>query len=165
MLKKFLFLPLILLLSICGCSEKKDVTPVLNNISFTAETQYESTSFSCDASVGDDALKLVVSKPEEIKDLCFEVSKNKAEVQFSGITYNPSIDSLPQGSIIKILYNVINDVKDGKTLNRNDKNCEIIGRAGGYKYLFIFSPSGLPISLYVDELNLKIEFKNVTIIK
>lgn len=163
MLKKFLFLPLMLLL-ICGCSERKDISPVLNNISFTAETQYENAAFSCDVTVNDDVLKSVVSKPDEIKGLCFEVTKNKIEVQFSGITYEPSLESLPQSAVIKILYNVITDVKDSKTLNCNDKNCEISGRVDGYKYTFNFSPSGLPISLYIDELNLKIEFKNVTVI-
>ena len=157
-------LPFALLL-LCGCANTKNVTPVLNNISFTAELDYGDSEFIADAQLSQDALKLVVREPREIKDLTLNIDKNGAVAEFKGITYTPDIDSLPQGAVAQILYDVFNDIsKNTKSAVCNEENCEINGRAGGYKYSFEFSPSGLPISLEIDDINLDVKFSSVTLL-
>lgn len=162
MLKKLLVLPLILL-TLCGCSKSRKTTPILQNISFMAEIIYGEDEFICDAFVSDDALKLVINEPVEIKDLTLITNKNGVTVEFKGISYSPDINSLPQGALAKVLFDVLNDISNNDSLVCDDENCKITGRLDGYEYEFIFSPSGLPISLYIDQIDLKIDFKNVTV--
>lgn len=163
MFKKLFALSLTLLL-LCGCAEKKAVTPVLNNISFTAEIDYGDSEFAGNATLSDGALNLTVTEPQEIKDLILKLDKNGVTAEFKGVTYNPDINSLPQGAIAQVLYDILNDITASQdTATCDEENCEIEGKVNGYDYTFVFSPSGLPISLDVDDLDLEIKFKNVTI--
>lgn len=161
MLKKLFVLPLAFLL-LCGCGENKTVTPILNNISFIAQVDYGEDKFVANAIVADNALKLTVVQPEELKDLIVNITQNGVTSEFKGISYSPDINSLPQGAVVQILYNVLYDISSGKMAVRSNENCVITGRVDGYKYTFNFSPSGLPISLAIDNLDLDISFKNVT---
>ncbi len=162
MLKKLLTLPLALLL-LCGCAQNKTATPILNNISFTAEIDYDENEFVADITVAEEALNLAVIEPQEINGLILNITKNGVAAEFKGVSYTPDISSLPQGAVVQILYNILNDISSGKTASCDNENCTITGRVDGYKYEYEFSPSGLPISLKVDALNLEIDFKNVTI--
>lgn len=163
MIKRLFVLPLVLLL-LCGCSERKSVTPVLNNISFTAEIDYGDAEFMANVELTQDALNLVVTEPQEIKDLTLNIAKNGVTSEFKGATYSPDISSLPEGAIVQVLYDVLTDISASQnTTVCDEENCEIKGRVNGYEYEFTFSPTGLPISLEIDDLNLEIKFKNVTI--
>ena len=162
MFKKFLAFPLVLLL-LCGCGKPKAVTPALDNISFIAEIDYGDTEFAANASIAEDTLNLVVTKPQEIKDLTLNITKNGVTAEFKGVTYTPNINSIPGGAIAQVLYDILNDIAGNKTANCDEENCEIEGSVNGYQYEFTFSPSGLPISLQIDDLDLEIEFKNVTV--
>lgn len=160
-MKRFFVLPLILLL-LCGCTKTKQVEPILNNISFTAQIEYGDDNFVCDTTLADNALNLIVVEPSEIGGLTLSFTKDSAQAEFNGITFNPDLDSIPQGAIAKVLLAVLNDVK-AKTITCVDKNCEITSKVDDYKYKFIFSPSGLPILLEIDNLDLKINFNNVVV--
>lgn len=162
MIKKLFALPLALLL-LCGCANNKTVTPILNNISFTAEIDYGDTEFVGNATLSEGTLNLTVTEPQEIKDLILKLDKNGITAEFKGVTYTPDINSLPQGAIAQVLYDILNDIVGNKTANCDEENCEIKGRVNGYDYTFVFSPSGLPISLEIDDLDLEIKFKNVTV--
>lgn len=162
MIKKLFALPLVFLL-MCGCAQNKTATPILNDISFSAKIDYGENEFVADITVTDDTLNLAVIEPQEINGLILNITKNGVTAEFKGISYAPDITSLPHGAVIKVLYNILNDISSGKTANCDNENCEITGKVDGYKYNFEFSPSGLPISLKVDELDLEIDFKNVTI--
>lgn len=162
MFKKLLAFPLVLLL-LCGCAEQKTVTPALDNISFTAEIDYGDTEFAANASITDGALNLVVTKPQEIKDLILNITKNGVTAEFKGVTYTPDTNTIPVGSVAQVLYDILNDIGGNKKANCNQENCEIEDSVNGYSYEFVFSPSGLPISLQIDDLDLEIEFKNVTV--
>ncbi len=160
-----LFALSIVLVMLCGCAHKNNVTPVLDNISFTAEIDYGDNEFTADVSVTQDAINLVVTEPQEIKDLSLNITPNGITAEFKGVTYTPDVGSLPQGAIAQVLYEVFNDIRASQdTAICDEENCEISSQANGYKYEFTFSPSGLPISLKVDQLDLDIDFKNVTVI-
>lgn len=160
-MKKF-FVVLLLLLFLCGCSKSKQIEPVLNNITFTAQIQYGDENFVCDTALSDNTLKLAVVEPNEIEGLTLTVDKEVIQAEFNGISFNPDIDSIPQGAIIKTLFSVLSDVR-GKKIECVDKNCEVSGNTDGYKYNFVFSPNGLPISLLIDNIDLKINFSNVVL--
>lgn len=166
MFKKLFALSIVsVMLCCCGCVQKGNVTPVLDNISFTAEIDYGDNEYTADVSIAQDTLNLVVTAPQEIKDLTLSVTKNGITAEFKGVAYDSKIDSLPQGAIAQVLYGVINDIRASQDAAICDEeNCEINSQANGYKYEFTFSPSGLPINLKVDKLDLDIDFKNVTVI-
>ncbi len=163
MFKKLFALSLVLL-TFCGCAQKNIVSPVLDNISFTAEIDYGDNELTADAKLTQGALNLIVAEPQVIKDLTLNITNNGVTVEFKGVTYTPDINSLPQGAIAEVLYDVINDIGVSQnTVVCVEENCKIKGSVNGYEYEFTFSPSGLPISLSIDELDLDIEFKNVTV--
>ena len=165
MFKKLFVLPLALLfLFVCGCAAKPKSKPILNNISFIAEIDYGDNKFVCDTAISENVLKLTVTEPDEIQDLNLTISQTEVETEFKGGSYTKSLDELASGSVAKIFHSLLNDILDNKSASYNDENCEITGKAEGFKYVFVFSPSGLPISLCVDELDLKIVFKNASII-
>lgn len=162
MLKKLLVLPLVLLL-LCGCTNRKKVEPILNNISFNAEIKYDDNKYVVNASVKDDALNIVVIEPNRIKDLTFVIDKNGATAKFGGVEFVPRISSLPQGAVVNIFYKIINDINNIKTADYCGDNCVVESSVDNIEYNFKFSPSGLPISLNIDEFDVEIIFKKVTI--
>lgn len=162
MFKRLLVLPLVLLL-FCGCSQKRSTRPILNNISFVAQIDYCDNNFICDATVTESNLKLVVNEPDKIKGLTFVANKNGISAEFMGISYNPNINNLSQGVLVKLLFNIFTDISNNEFASCEGDNCKISGRVDNYKYVFYFSPTGLPICLEVATLNLKIDFKNVTV--
>ena len=163
MFKKLFALPLVLLL-LCGCADNKTVAPVLDNISFTAQIDYGDNEFVGNATLSNDTINLTVTEPQEIKDLILKLDKNGVTAEFKGVTYTPDINSLPQGAIAQVLYNVLNDIAASQdTAICDEENCVIKNKINGYDYEFTFSPSGLPISLEIDDLDLEIKFKNVTV--
>lgn len=148
---------------LCGCGVKKSVTPVFDGISFLAEIDYGDNEFSCDTSICDDVLNLTVTEPQELKGLTLNITKSKLKYEFNGLSYDCEIQSLPNSAVIQVLYAVLNDIGDNKTVDYSQENCEIKSQTNGYDYIFEFSPSGLPISLEIDNMDFKIEFKNVTV--
>ncbi len=151
-----------MLFILCGCAQKSKTAPVLNDISFETEISYGQHKYSGDVTLADDILNLTVTAPKEIKGLTLKLDENGVTAKFKGISIAPDIDSLPQGAVGNILFGVLNDAKS-KTIEHSEDNCEIKGMIDGCEYVFVFSPSGLPISLKVDKLELEIEFKNVTV--
>lgn len=163
MFKKLFALPIVLLL-LCGCAQKTTATLTTDNISFTAEIDYGDTEFTADVTLEQDALNLVVNEPQEIKGLILNFTKNGATAEFKDVTYTPDINTLPQGAIVQVLYDVLNDVTASQNKAVcNEENCIINGKVNYYEYEFTFSPSGLPISLEIDDIDLDIKFKNVTV--
>ncbi len=162
-MKKMLLLPLVFLM-LCGCSQRAQTTPILNDISFTAQINYGSDKYAGDVTIADNTLTITVTEPEQIKDLILTINNSGIKAELKGISYTPNLNTLPQGAVGQILFNVLNDIK-GKTVESCDQNCKINGRVDGYKYTITISPSGLPIDLEIPELNLKIKFNNVTVIK
>ncbi len=160
-MKKFFVLPLLLVI-FCGCSQPKQISPILNDISFEAQISYENENFVCDTTLLDDTLNFSVIKPDEIKGSSLTLSENSVKAEFNGLSFEPDINSIPQGAVIKVFLEVLKDVKD-KKIDCNDNNCIINGSVSEYEYKFVFAPTGLPISLTIDELDLEIDFKNVTV--
>lgn len=162
-MKKFIVFPLILLL-LCGCSQKKQVTPILDNISFVAKITYNDEKYECDSVINNNVLNLVVSQPEEIKDLSLTLDQNGVEANFKGVSFTPDVDSFPQGALAQILFDIFTDISENKKADLKDDNCVINGKIDEHEYIFTFAPSGLPIRLTINDLDFVVEFNNVTIL-
>ncbi len=161
MLKKFLCVPLILLL-LCGCDGSKSVVPILNNISFTAKIAYNEENFICNADIKDNVLILKITQPNLIKGLTLSIDKNGLNAEFDSIECD--LDRLPIDNAVTVLYKIIADINGKEIVNSDSNNCRYEGITENIKYIFIFSPTGLPIELTVSSINLNIVFSNVVII-
>lgn len=161
---KKLFVLLFVALLLCGCSKKSQVTPIVDNISFVAKITYGDDEYLCDLTIKNNVLNLVVKEPEEIKDLSLMLDKNGAQANFRGISFTPDVNSYPQGAVVQILFDILDDVSKNKSAHLDDENCIITGNVNDYDYTFTFAPTGLPIRLTADDIGLVIEFNNVTII-
>ena len=159
---KKVFILGILLLFLCGCSNKRTVQPILNNISFTAVVEYNSNNYNADVTILNESLNMVVIEPKEISGLMFSVDKSGVTAEFNGISQNVDINSFSQGNVASIIFSVIDDIAQKNTVC-GEENCEITGRVDDHQYRFSFSPTGLPLSLEFDDINLKIKFNNVTL--
>lgn len=160
---KILILPLVFLL-FSGCTSKKAVEPVLNNINFSAMITYNDAEFECYVEILDGNFTSTVVKPETIKDFTLRFNSDGVTAEYLGITYTPETHCMPSTAAVQILYDIINDVsKQGLTAYCKEENCTINRYINDYAYSFEFSPSGLPISLSIDDLDLEIKFNNVTV--
>lgn len=157
-----LILPLIL---ICGCAPKSDFEPNVNNISFRAKVDFNDENFIFESKAAENCLKLTVSSPKMIEGLCLTVNQNGVQTDFKGLKYKMDSDKLPQALMAKILCDIFEDVGSVETVGVAQENCIIDGKVGDSEYSFVFSPSGLPISLSIKKPDIKIQFNNVTIIK
>lgn len=164
MLKRLIIALSMFVFMLCGC-EKQTVKPILNNISFTAEIVYGDYEFIGNTEISDNDVKFIVTKPQEIKDPTFNIAENKINSEYKGLSLETDINSSQQGAVVKILYDVLNDIVAKQICAEiSEENCIINGKTDSYEYEFIFSPSGLPIELNIDDTELKIQFKNVTVI-
>ena len=134
----------------------------MSDISFTAKVNYDKQKYICDVELYEDSLNLIVNEPTEIKGLTLKNDKNGTKAEFMGVSFDVDTRSLPYGALVEVLLTTINDASN-KTIDFDDSNGEIRGSVEGSNYLFEFAPSGLPLTLKIDDMNLYIEFSNVTI--
>lgn len=163
MSKKIFVLQLIFIL-LCGCNSKKSVTPVLNNISFTAAFNCDDSEFECNADLSDNVLTVKVTKPETIKDFTLIYKNGAVTAEYIGITYTPKSYNMPQTAFAQIFYDAVNKINsDGITAECVDENAVINNKINGYDFSMIISPTGFPISFTVESLGLKAVFSNVVV--
>lgn len=160
-MKRLFVLPVVLLF-VCGCSNVETTKPMLNNITFTAQVEYDEYKYVCNVDSSNNALNLVVLEPEEIKDLILRIDETSMLAEFKGIKYTIDVNLFPQCAMLRIIYDVFTDAASKECL-LDDENCLTTGEIGGYVYELVFSPSGLPLSLSIEDLNLKMLFNNVII--
>lgn len=149
---------------LCGCGNSKVVTPVINNIDFIAQIEFADENYVCDISIYDKNTDITVVTPEQIKGLTFHFTRSEVSVEHLGIKYTTDASDVPAGGVVVILNDVINHINDeGLTAVYNEENCSINGRAGEDKFIFEFSPAGLPLKLEIPDKNYTVKFNNVTI--
>lgn len=148
---------------LAGCSKSGSITPIVSNISFTAKIDYNGNAFVCECDIKDSDFDLTVLEPEKINGLSYSLSNNQITEEFCGVSNSKSVDEFSDNSVIVVLYTVFNRINGAKTGVNDDGNYNITGTADNYEFKFVFSPSGLPVTLQVLDLNLKVDFNNVTL--
>lgn len=147
---------------LCGCTSLKETNPIVNDIAFTANIKYQKQKYVCDIQSYNDGINLIIKEPQNIEGLVFDINKNGCKMEFEGLAQSYDIDLLPYNSFAQIIYDVFSEVAT-QTIDINNKNCEIEGNVNNKKYVFLFSPSGLPLSLEIKDLDFYVKFSSVTI--
>ena len=161
-MKKTLVVVFILVIVLCGCSEKKKITPKVNNISFVAEITYYNEKITLKTSFDAKGnMKATVLKPEDFKSLEFDFKDDKVTAQFLGLTYTPQTGNLSVNHAAKIIYDAFRDAeKHSEITIKNGENCQIKGES----YVLEFSPAGLPLSLELKNNGYKAIFNELRVL-
>ena len=162
MKQKILIMFLLIVTLLCGCKRAAKGNRIsLESMSFTADITYYNEDYSADCVVDRNGnLTAVFSQPKSLAGLKFEFSPDKNTVTFNGIKIENSDKYLPQNSVVSVIDEVFKlcnnaDAKESK------HNFVVKGTVGKNEYVFTAAPSGLPISLEVPDLALKVDFNNI----
>lgn len=161
-MKRLFVLPMIIIIMLCGCSHHKSVNPIVNNIIFKAQIYYDDIEYLCNVESSDDCLNFVITAPQEVKDYTLKICKTTVEAKYKDVETTWDISSLSNNAIVLVLCDIFEDVSV-KTCCYNDGNCIVSSNITEYEYEFIFSPTGLPLSLEVKDLKFKMFFNNVIV--
>ena len=138
----------------------------MTNISFTADIILGVNEFVCDVSLFEDSAKITVLQPREIEGLIFEYTDGSVSGNYKNAEFKPYSNKLPNSAISQQFYDIVYDIKrNNYTAISDENNCVISEKLNNYTYVFTFSPTGLPISLEIKDLDFKAQFNNVTIEK
>lgn len=150
-----------------GCSGKSaDITPVTENITFTAELTYYNECYEGNASVlQDGSMHIELLSPDELKGLSFNFDGEQAAAEFSGLKYNYKPAEMPEGAVCTYLYDIFSDIRKRNKAVISDKNgYYIYGDIGKSKYKMLLGATGLPISVDSEASGFSAVFKNATVI-
>ena len=153
---------ILVLSSLCGCTSIKETKPIVNNISFTVNITHQKQEYTCDVQSFSDGLNLIVKDPQNIEGLALDINKNICNIAFEGLNLSYDTNLLPDNAFAQIIYAVLCDVSE-QPIFIDDENCTINGNVYKKDYVFVFSPSGLPLSLEIKDLDFNVNFSNVTI--
>lgn len=158
---------IIIFTAFTGCSGKKnDITPVTENITFTAELTYYNECYEGNASLSQDgSMHIELLSPEELKGLSFDFDGEQVTAEFSGLKYNYTSAQMPEGAVCTYLYDIFSDIRKGnKTVISDKSGYYIYGNIGKSKYKLLLGATGLPISVDSEASGFSAVFKNVTVI-
>lgn len=165
-MKKTFAVVFALVIFLCGCGEKEEITPQTKNIAFVADITYYNESYSLKTKVDSKGnMQATVVTPTDFGSLVFNFKGDKVTAEFMGLTYTPQTGSLPVNNVAKIIYDAISDVSsDSEIAVKEGKNCVVKGEIEGRKYEFTFSPSGLPLTLELPDDGYKARFNDLTVL-
>jgi len=162
--KCFIFLIIICLL-FCGCSAKKEIAVNIKSAAFDLDVNYYNEKYLFKVKTQNYCENMVctVLSPEDLKDMEYTLNESGTTVSYMGITYTPKVGTVSVSNALDILYRVLKTLPEKTAVNDNG-NYVINDKINGYDYAFYFSPAGLPLYLTVDGINLKMEFRNLTLV-
>ena len=159
---KRLLLALMVLLCLCSCT-KKEIKPILTEISFTGELTYFNEIYVFDGEIlKDGTLKATIKEPEELEELKLTVTEKGMRADYKGLTYEANEATMPFSRIVQEFYTPLNMLIGQESLTAN-KNGEISGKAGETDYLLTLSPTGLPQKLELETRHITVRFYNISI--
>lgn len=161
-MRKFSFILVFAFIIILSSCKTETVKPDFTNVCFNADITVEDEKFNADVEINENS-KTVISliSPNEMRNTVYSIDGNDVSVDYMGTGYNDTIDSFPNGSVIKIIYTVFNDAKNKSADVKKDKTV-IKSNVSGYEYTLILNSENLPQKLNVDNYNTQMKFNNAT---
>lgn len=158
-----LFFPLITILLLCSCNIATQITPCVDNISFTAEAVWDNTTYSLSGTTEKESLTLKINSPERMKNCEFIFSGDNITVNYLGLTNKTNTSAFTDSSLLTVINEGINTARKTKINENNGKYyCEF--EIADTEYTFIFGATGLPIEITDKSGKNRILFKNATIL-
>ena len=164
-MKKIALLMLTFIFLLSGCSNAKTVTPITKGIEFTLNIDSGGAIYNVSSTIDNGGcLDATVNSPEAIKGM--KITSNSFETlsEYKNLKYTYNEDEFSGNNIVVMVYNILSSLENKQFPSKDGENCLITGKYSDENFDFIFSPSGLPIELNIESKDLKVLFKDVTII-
>lgn len=148
-----------------GCKKAaQSHNTVLTSISFRANISYYNENYTADCVIDKDGnLSAVVTEPENLAGLKFSFIDEKCEVNFGDMSVSDESVYMPENSAVGTINKVFKECQN-VTPKKSKHNFKLKGSCDGKKYTLDVSPAGLPISLDIPDLGLKVDFNNVSLV-
>ncbi len=157
---------ILLFVLLCGCSDKKTVTPKMKGISFNAVIRYYNETYTCFVTVDENCTaEIEMKEPEDISGMKFVCDKDLVTAEFMGLEYTPDFEKLPSGAAVRTIYKILCDAnkKDVK-IKEKGGNYLLSGKAYEREYELTLAPTGLPITAQIPDESYTVDFRNVKIL-
>ena len=147
-----------------GCSAKSTSSLIINSVSFSADITCNDGHYVADCVIdGQKELSVLLTFPENLAGVNVLYGKDGCRILYKGMVIDGQGDRFPQTSVISVIKQII-DTVDGREFDAANGNGEVTGKLDGYDYSVTASPVGLPVSLRIPGIGLKIQFKNVSLV-
>ena len=160
-MKKIFLIIVVLLFLFSGCNSGVKQFEPITGITFTADIAYLAENYKADCTVsktGD--LSAVLRSPGGVNGICVTLSGISSIFEYGGIKIESPVNCLPDVCPISIIHNALSGTGFTDYAN-NSGNCKLTGKTGEYGYDLLITPSGLPISLEVADIGMKVSFENI----
>ena len=163
-MRKIVISVLALICFLSGCGAKNTSSLVLNSISFSADIIYNDGHYVADCVIdGQKELSVSLTFPENLAGVNVICGNGGCKILYNGIVIDGKDGRFPKTSVISVIKQ-ISDTVDGREFDAANGNGEVTGKLDGYDYSVTASPGGLPISLQIPGISLKVQFKNVSLV-
>lgn len=158
------FVFLIFLIFLCGCKDN-EIDVKTSNISFNCQAKYNNDTYKFAVTVKrKDKAEVLIDSPSDVKGMKLLFNKDSVTIKYMGLTYKPNVKSFPADNMLFMLNDALKKADKAKRNKKSGNYC-FFGKYNGEKYEFVFSPSGLPLSLKTNDGSLTMKFGNLTLVK
>lgn len=160
---KRIFCTILVLLTLTACSGKKEVTPLLCGISFTADITYYNENYKGECTVSaDGALTLKLTEPKDLSGYTVTLSKEGITAEYLGLSFTPTVNNMPASSVLTDFYNCYYEAAF------SDEDAKSTG--DGYQlqddeYTLWLTAMGLPQKAELPDESFCVYFYNVAVSK
>lgn len=153
----------VLLFCLCGCSSK-EITPLTNNISFTAHISYYNESYETNVSISKSGVfTMEITDPDILRGIKFIFADGSVKANYNGIEYAPNENNTQFFGVADKIHSVFDSIK-GVTAKEDDGIYVIEGEINGDEFEIEFGGAGLPLNLKMYD-NISVRFSNAKILK
>ena len=146
---KKIILVLVLIFSICGCSNETEVT-----LQEVAESFKQNFSTEALAAFGENeaemsitkngmSISIIVSSPAELEGMGIEISNEHAKVTYEGMEQEISKDSLPEGTPFLLLEELFEKLSEPDKFTLSTENGNLVAK--GDDFTAVLSPENFSI--------------------
>ena len=164
-MKKILCIILVFLLFLVSCKKSTSISPVITDISFTAEASInnEISKYETVIKYKDDNILIELS--DLSSGITFSFYDGKLTEKLYNIENKTDISSLSALSVPELIYFIINDITQNNKLIKSDDNFFYIeSDTDKYDYKIFFAESGIPLKIEENNLSVKILIKNARLL-
>ncbi|HHW46513.1 MAG TPA: hypothetical protein GXX17_06355 [Clostridiales bacterium] len=165
MLKRFVtvFLTVCGILALCsGCKSKAEpIQPVTQGFVCEANVKYGDKSLKCELLAPGGGIFVVrVKEPKLLNGLEFNWNADEFNISYKGLNYSVDPSALPEAAFIKALKNVFSNVGVESSFKVVEDGYVFEGGSESGDYKLTVSHDGIPISLSIPALDMKVQFVN-----
>lgn len=160
------FLCLIIIYTFSGCKKNSEILPITSDFSFTADVTYNNETFCYKAEIIPKTdNKIMLKSTDTATNITYTFFGQQITEELFGIKNTRDISSLPESSVLDLLYFVFSDIRENsKTVTNTDNEYFIESKIMKYDYKITFGASGIPIDIHEKNFNIDVNIKDAKLL-